>query len=222
LAGVVLAFLAARNERWLLAGILTALASMAKYDAAVVLIALVVALWGTSQGSMRRMALRLAALLAPSLIWLGAWMDYCSAHFGSALAFARAQRFWGRGFAWPWTLASHTAGDLVHLRFLDTKSYSVTELFDAVTVVILVVATIYAFRTMQRHYAVLLLCGLALFVCEPILLSVTREVILFFALFIVLARWCVNRRNLERVLFAGFLPLGYFLIERFVNLRFAG
>jgi len=222
LAAVILAFVFVRQDKWMLVGLLVAIASMAKYDAAIVLVALGFAAWGASDGSMRRFGLRMAASVVPSLIWLGVWMAYCSSRFDSALAFARAQRFWGRGFAWPWTTATHTASSLFHLNFLDTKTYSVTELFDAVTVVLLVVATIYAFRKMQTYYGVLLLSGLALFVCEPILLSVTREVILFFALFIVLARWSVNRRNLERLLFCGFLPLGYFLIDRFVNLRFAG
>jgi Dolichyl-phosphate-mannose-protein mannosyltransferase len=219
----VWAFIAARSNRWLTVGILVAAAAMTKYDAVIILLALAVALWDTrNHSSIGQLAVRLASLVIPSLIWIGSWMAYCAVHLGDPLAFVKAQRAWGRDFAWPWTLVARTVGDLVHLRFLDTRTASVTELFDAVTVLLLLAATIYAFSSMQRYYGVLLLSGLAIFVCEPILLSVTREVILFFALFIVLAHWCGRMRNLERLLYAGFLPLGYFLIERFVNLRFAG
>ena len=84
------------------------------------------------------------------------------------------------------------------------------------------VATISAFAHLRRSYALFLVLATALFACNTVLESTGREVLVVFPLFLVLATWCERHPWLERLLFALFLPTAYYLIERFVTLRFAG
>jgi hypothetical protein len=139
-----------------------------------------------------------AALVGPTAVFFGVWMVVNDHLYGDPLAFIRVQRNWGRHFAFSWTLAHRTIGDLVHLRFLDTSVASVMELSDSVTVVLLAVITVVVFLRVRRSYGVLLGVSLCVYTFQTILYSETREVLVLF------------------------LPSAYFLIDRFANGRFAG
>ena len=104
----------------------------------------------------------------------------------------------------------------MHWRFLDTSTADVTELFDTVTVVLLAVATVYAWRRLHRSIGLLL--GLALCV-------------LTFQTFLPASPgrcWSSSRCRRVRLVdpraplarglvLALFIPCGYFLIQRYVT-----
>ena len=170
----------------------------------------------------KRDSVRSAFLVVPSVVFFGVWMVVCDHLYRQPLAFVRAQADWNRHFAFPWTLAHRTISDLVHLRFLDTSVASVMELFDSVTVVFLAVVTVVVFVRIRRSYGVLLGISWCVYTFQTILYSETREVLVLFPFFMGMARWVVGHPWRERVVLACFLPSAYFLIDRFVNGRFAG
>jgi hypothetical protein len=170
----------------------------------------------------RRTVVRGALTVGPVVAVLAAWAGYSDHLDGTPLAFARAQQAWGRTFAWPWTLAHRTTSDLVHLRFLDTSTASFMELFDAVTVVAMALLAVYTYLRIRRSYGVLLGLGWCVFCFDSILVSETREILVFFPFFVGLAAVAEEHPWRERLLLACFLPSAYFLIERFVTGRFAG
>ncbi len=225
LALVALALLCARNDRWMLAGLFAAGATLTKYYLVVLAVALCVAALDTWLRDRRGPPpwSRLAKVTGPAAVALVGWMVFQEIHLGSPVAFATAQSAqWHRHVGAPWTLAVRTGSDLVHWRFLDTSTASVTELFDVVTIVLLVAAAVYAYRRVSRASGVLLGLGLCIFTFQTYLQSVTREVLVFAPLFVVLGAWTVKRRWLERLLLALFIPCGYYLIQRFVSGAFAG
>ena len=232
LAFVAVALVCARRERWMLAGLCAAGATLTKYFLVVLAVALCVSVIGTwmrdparREGDRRAAVLwtRLGEVAGPTVAVLVAWMVFQQVHLGNALAFAQAQSAqWHRHVGAPWTLAYRTASDLVHWRFLDTSTASATELFDTVTVLLLAGAAVYAYRRLSRSTGVLLGLALCIVTFQTYLQSVTREVLVFAPLFVVLGAWTVRRRWLERLLLALFIPCGYFLIQRYVTGAFAG
>jgi hypothetical protein len=228
LACTVWAFIAARHRHWVLAGLVAAGAFMTKYYFAIAVVALLVEVWEARSGSSgqavpRRRAFGWAVEVAVPTLAAGiAWMVFSAHRYGDALAFVHVQSLWGRHFAFPWTLAWTTAGDLVHLRFLDTGTASVMELFDAVTVVLLVVVAVYSFLRVRRSYGIMLGLAVCIFTFQSILYSETREVLALFPLFIGGARWVDGHPWRERAVLALSIPASYFLISRFVTGRFAG
>jgi hypothetical protein len=110
----------------------------------------------------------------------------------------------------------------VHWRFLDTSTASVNELLDTVTVLLLAGAAVYAWRRLSRSTGLLLGLGVCALTFQTVLLSVTREALVFAPLFVALGSWTVRRRWLERVLLALFIPCAYFLVQRYVTGAFAG
>jgi hypothetical protein len=232
LALVAVGLLCARRGRWLAAGLCAAGASLTKYYLvilAVTLCAMVVAAWlrdPRRSDDGRRVAppwTRLAEVAGPTAAVLVAWLAYLQIRLGDASAITRAQsEQWHRHLGAPWTLAWRTGSDLVHWRFLDTSTASVNELLDAVTVLLLAGATVYAWRRLSRSTGLLLGLGLAVMTFETVLLSVTREALVFAPLFVAFGSWTVRRRWLERLLLALWIPCGYFLVQRYVTGAFAG
>ena len=231
LALVTLALLCAESDRWLLAGLLAAASSMTKYYLVIVAVALCFELWRKrsttrTDGEGPRLVDTLGRYLKvalPTVVVFAAWMIYQQAHVGDPLAFAHAQAaHWDRHLAFPWTLAHRTVSDLIHLRFLDTSTASVTEFFDTVTILLLGGAAVFTYLRINRTLGVLLGLGFCVFTFQALLSSVTREVLVFAPLFLALGTWTANRRWLERMLLVLFIPCGYFLIQRFVTGSFAG
>jgi hypothetical protein len=225
---LVWAFVAARSGHWLLAGLAAAGAAMTNFYLVIVLAALLVEYWQSRPtghrwpDNWRIDGVRPAVLVVPSAVFFGVWMVVCNHLYGDALAFVHAQADWNRHFAFPWTLAHRTLGDLVHLRFLDTSVASVMELFDSVTVLLLAIVTVVVFMRIRRSYGVLLGASWCVYTFQTILYSETREVLVLFPFFMGMARWVGGHPWRERLVLACFLPSAFFLIDRFVNGRFAG
>jgi hypothetical protein len=232
LALVALSLLAARKGQWLVAGVLAAGLALTKYYMALMIVVLAVELWQqrrsrepSVEGSDALVpdALRLAALSLPTVAAFGGWIIYQKVHIGSGLAFLHVQStFWHRHFAAPWTLFANTITELRHWTFLDTSHGSVTILFDFVTVLLLAAMAMYVFRRIRPAYGVLLGLAWCVYCFETMLLSVTREVLVLFPLFLGLGKWASGHPWRERVLLALFIPCAYYLIQRFVTGAFAG
>ncbi len=228
LALVVWAFVAVRHRHWAIAGLCAAGAFLTKYYLAIVVVGLLAEVWGArrtpdrDRDRRRRYPWSLAWVALPTVVAIAGWMVYCAQRYGDALAFVHAQSHWNRHFGSPWTLAWTTGGDLVHLRFLDTGTASVTELFDTVTVVLLVVLAVYSFVRVRRSYGILLGLAVCIFTFQNILYSETREVLALFPFFIGGAEWVARHPWRERVVLALFIPSAYFLCTRFVSGMFAG
>jgi hypothetical protein len=228
LALAVWAFIAVRNRWWLTAGVLVAGAAMTKYYLALLIVPLLMEVASNRPGDPEsaagrwRNGLNVAAIIGPTVAAFVTWMAVCAHLYGDALAFVHVQSEWNRRFAFPWNLASTTAGDLFHLRFLDTSVASVAELFDAVTVVLLGVLAIVVFFKVRRSYGVFLGLAWCTFAFQTVLYSETREVLVLFPFFIGLARWVDGHPWRERLVLTCFLPSTYFLVGRFVTNRFAG
>ena len=236
LAVATLAFLAARRGHFVAAGLLAAAAAMGKYYLVILLVPLAMEVWfaprdraGWRAGRdldwlspLRVTAARMAAVAAPTLLIMAAWVAYEKAHFGEWLAFIHAQAQWHRHASWPWTSIGQAVSDLVHWRLLDTSTASVVELFDLVTVVLLAVAAVVAFIRIRPSYGVLLGLAWCVFTFQTILLSESREVLVLFPFFAALGLWVARHPWRERALLFLFLPCGYFLLERFVTGKFAG
>lgn len=220
--------MAVRHRHWAVAGLCCAGAFLTKYYLAIVVVGLLAEVWGTRRtldrdpGVRRRYIGALAWVALPTVGALAGWMVYCARRYGDALAFIHVQSHWNRHFAFPWTLAWTTGGDLIHLRFLDTSTASVTELFDTVTVILLVVLAVYPFVRVRRSYGILLGLAVCIFTFQNILYSETREVLALFPFFIGGAEWVARHPWRERVVLALFIPSAYFLCARFVTGMFAG
>jgi hypothetical protein len=96
------------------------------------------------------------------------------------------------------------------------------ELFDSVTVVLLIGVAVYSYLRIRRSYGVMLGLAACAFTFQTILYSETREVLALFPFFIGGAHWVDGHPWRERAVLACFLPASYFLISRFVTNRFAG
>jgi hypothetical protein len=169
-----------------------------------------------------RTVARLSSVVVPTVVVFSGWMIYLFVRTGSAISFLHTQAaLWNRHFAFPWTLAHRTASDFFHWRFL-TQTMAVTELFDAVTVVLLAIVAIYCYLRVRKSYGVLLGLGWCVYCFETVLMSETREVLVLFPFFVGLGAWATRGRWREPLLLALFIPCGYFLLERFVQGHFAG
>jgi hypothetical protein len=225
---LVWTFIAARRGNWLLVGLGAALTCMTVFYLGIVVIALVFEIWQARPAGEHwpegwtRDGLRIAMVSVPTALFLAVWIIICDHLDADPFAFERAQAIWGRHFAFPWTLAHRTLSDLVHLRFLDTSTASVMELFDSVTVVMLAVVTVVVFVKVRRSYGVLLGSCLCVFTFQTILYSETREVLVLFPLFIGLGSWVAGHPWRERVVLCLFVPSAYYLTTRFVTGAFAG
>jgi hypothetical protein len=228
LAFVVWSFIAARRGRWLLAGLAALGAAMTVYYLVVVLAALLVE-YGQARSREKRFledwhqdVVQPVALVGPSVVFFALWTVVCDHLYGDPLEFINAQKLWGRHFAYPWTLFHQTASILIHLQFLDTGVASFMELYDAVTLVLLAVLTVYVFLRVRKSYGVLLGVSFVVYSCESILNHETREVLVLFPFFAGLGKWVVGHPWRERFLLACFLPSAYFLVERFSTGKWAG
>ena len=176
------AIYAARRERWLLAGVLGALAAAARSDGFVLFVPLVwIYLWGPRPGAPRadvdwRTPLGLVRRARPSILLLGlvplglvAYLVYCAASGWSFTEpFYAASHYWGRGFAGPFSeiviaVRHFVSHDLVaaitntHVRVFyvgDPLNWTWSNVIDVLWLVPLAAALLAAWRTLPAVYVV--------------------------------------------------------------------
>jgi hypothetical protein len=228
----LLACVTARRGQWLMAGLLAAAATLTSYYLVVIVIVLAVEVWhrrqerkkdGRPVGSWEHEVIRLSAVSLPTLAAMGLFMAYQQSHLGNAYAFVHAQQvMWHRHIAGPWTLFHHTVVSVLHWQFANDGVAGVTEVFDLASVILLALAAVYAFLRIRRSYGVLLGLCWCVFTFQTFLLSVSREVLVLFPLFLCAGMWTSRRLWRERALLILLVPCAFFLIQRFVTGAFAG
>jgi hypothetical protein len=164
----------------------------------------------------------IVCLFAPIISALLCWLHLDTQTYGDPLAFIHVQKDWNRRFSYPWRLIPHTIKDFAHLRFLDTASQSFMEVFDAATVVALIILAVYCFFRFRASWGLWLTSAVAIFTFQTNLYSETREVLVLFPFFAGMSRFTDGHPWRERVLLFFFLPSAYYLIWRFESGRFAG
>lgn len=192
LAFALPSWLAARRGRWVLAGVLAGGAAFVRIDGLFLGIALAVE-WLASGGGRR---LRDGAALVVPWLVTGGFFLYLHAITGDWLAWNHAQRDgWGRKFTAPWT-AFHTSWDAARSSLQGTAyEWSFRAEVTAVLLgVALTIVLLVARRWGEATYVGLQVAALA---TSSYYLSVARSTLLWFPLWLLLARWSLTRRWLH-------------------------
>lgn len=182
LALVVGAFLAARRERWLLAGALGALASLARLNGLILLPALAVEAAHQYHGSRR---------LRRDWLWLGlitlgpAIYLYVNYHVtGSPITFMTIQReHWIRQLAWPWDGLRQLAHGLTYRPPAEKQMVVLQELIFTALGAAGVIGSLVKLRP---SYTVWMALNWLLFTSNSFVISVPRYTLTLFPLFILL------------------------------------
>ncbi len=189
------AWVAVRRERWLLAGVLTAGATATR----VLGLALVAAVWveyvvlrwrsrgpGTAPGGWGRRVGEVGALLLP-LAPLVAFAGYFSARTGHWDAYTRAMReHWGRTVAAPWDGFLTTWRAAVNGE--QASSFQIFWWAEILAVVVGVVLGVVLLRRRRWGEATFVLACTAIMSCSSYWASGVRAVLVWFPLYLVLAR----------------------------------
>jgi hypothetical protein len=202
IAEVVWAFLAMRSGRPLLAGVLVGLATLTKLYAIVLVVPLAVEALAVSAPAARaRLGVLARLAVGPALGATGLALFYWMV-FGDALRFLGAQQDWvGRHFAAPWVALGNAINPMPTLGINDAAS-----ILDIACVIVLVAATVYAWRRLRRSYAVLLVVQLAVFTSTTSLVGTSRWTLDAFPLFIAGGVFAAERRWAKLSLVALSLP----------------
>jgi hypothetical protein len=202
LAEVVWAFLAARQGRPLLAGVLVGVAAMTKVYAIVFALPLAVEVVVCTSPQWRARLTALARTAVGPVLGLCGLVVFYGAVFGDPLRFITAHQEWaGRYFAAPWVAIGNALNPLPTLSLNDAAA-----LLDLVCVVALLGATVYAWRRLRRSYAVLLAVQLLVFTSTTSLTGTSRWALDAFPLFIAGGVLVADRRWLRGVLAVALLP----------------
>ena len=211
----VAAVLAARRERWALAGILAGLAALTRPTGVLLVVPLVI----MRLKGRRRLGRQLAWALSPVAV-LGAYLAILAANGFSWLAPFRVEAFWQRADVGPITgiasavvTAVNSAAAIV-LRGQPVFDPTLKGLFTpnaecVLLLLVLVIAVVFlvaCFRRLPLQYgaygaAVLLMCVSSPAVGQP-LVSFDRYVLTIFPLWMAAGAWIAQRR-LERVAVAA-------------------
>ncbi|MGN6475167.1 MAG: hypothetical protein ACTHK4_16160, partial [Mycobacteriales bacterium] len=191
LAFALPSWLAARRGRGVAAGLLAGLAAVVRIDGLVLGLALIVHWLATD----RRWSWRLAALAAPFVATFGYFADL-RAITGDWLAWSHAQAAgWSRTFTLPWRSfdaswrAAFSPRPYTHYEWAFRAGIAAV-LLGVVLTVLLVVWR----RWGEATYVGLQVVGLA---CSAYYRSVPRATLLWFPLWLLLARWSLQRRWLH-------------------------
>ncbi|HYY99276.1 MAG TPA: mannosyltransferase family protein, partial [Pyrinomonadaceae bacterium] len=161
-------FIAARQRRWPLAGVLGALACMTRANGLALVPALAFEVWGEYRATGRRMSARWLWALVPA----AGFVVYLLINWqvqGDPFAFLRAQdEYWYRTFAWPWDgLAAswRTAG-------VDRASEALMVGWQELLFVLLGLGlTVWTWLRMRASYAAWMTCNWLLWSCTKFVLS---------------------------------------------------
>jgi hypothetical protein len=183
-------WLAARRGRWLAAGLLAGGAGLVRIDGVFLGLALIVE-WATRAGAGRRWR-DLAPLTAPFVVTAG-YFGYLHHVTGDWLAWQHAQAAgWGRHLTAPWT-AFHTSWSAARS---PAQGLPYAWSFRAEVLAILLGVALTVILLVRRRWGEAVFVGLqvAALATSSYYLSVARSTLLWFPLWLLLARWSLNRR----------------------------
>jgi Mannosyltransferase (PIG-V) len=196
-------FLALRQGKWLVAGLLAALATLARVQGILLLLPLVfeAARRARAAGtwpSWRERGALLAAVSLP-IAALAAFTVYLHARFGQWGAIASAQaNGGGRGLNWPWVGFLRAGRRLAEDGFAPNY-FQAHILLDTAFTLLFIALALAAVRYLPAVYAIFCWAALAIVLCTPAhnwyaLSSNMRYLLAAFPLFWLFGRWGVDRR----------------------------
>ena len=197
LAFALSSWLAARRGHWLVAGLLAGGAAFVRIDGLFLGVALVVEWLVRGRPYQLRSGLPLAA---PWVVTAG-FFAYLHSVTGDWLAWLHAERDgWGRSLTAPWT-ALHTSWNAA---FSPTQGAGYEWSFRAeiLAVFLGVALTIVLFVLRRWGEATFVGLQVVALACSAYYLSVARSTVLWFPLWVLLARWSVRREWLHRAYLA--------------------
>jgi hypothetical protein len=180
LALTVAAFYYARTNRWPLACILAALASLTRSQGMIIALPLLIEYFRDRNFSLRKIGWNIAAFaLFPAALF--AFALFLKLKFGSWTVVFDVQNTWGRHLMWPWHPLAW------FLRHAPTLSLEHHDKLDFCFLLLLLGAAIAGLRRLRVSYSVYIWTAVVFFSCWGVLGSIPRFDLVIFPLFVVLA-----------------------------------
>ena len=185
LAFAIGAWWAVRTDRWVLGGILAAIASVARINGVFLVLALVV-MFVAQRGRDHRPYLgRAFGLIAVGLSGVAAYFAYLLAATGNVFAWFDAQAVgWHRTLNWPWVTFANTADEALYSHTVDHRFQSVLDITFAVLAVVAVVVLV---RKKQWAAALFVAITIGSLMTSNTYLSLARTTLVLFPLAILMA-----------------------------------
>lgn len=239
------AFLALRRERWLVAGVLIALATLTRPVGILLDLALVaqyvavqreelasiigtLRLGGVAAGAIRPALMRLwregRGLIAPAMLPVAAVAGFCLylyPTFHTLMAPSAAENAtWGRRLSWPWDGFAQAGGALLH----DALPFRLHAVLDIGFTLLFLALAVLAVRWLPLCYALVGCATAALALLTPMhvydwvgLGSNVRFMLVMFPLFMLLAWWGEERHGVHLAIFSYSVLLLVLLTFEFVG-----
>ena len=216
MALVLGSFLAARTERWWLAGVLGGLAALARVNGLILIPALAAEAftqWLARPAGERRIRFEWLAIGLVAVGFMG-YLALNRAVYGDAFTFLRIQHeHWFKSLDWPWNGISGVFNWLQSPKFDNVVMLGVMELL---FITIGLVATVHAAFRFRLSWFAWMAGNWLLFVSTSFVVSVPRYALTLFPLYVSLA--LLSRRRLALVLVSGVSLAGLvFFAGRFAN-----
>ena len=217
LACALWGWLFARQDRWVAASVLVALASTVRISGVFLAIGLVVQYLVAHRGRLRPDA---AALALPFLA-VGAYFAYLGAITGDVLRWQAAQELgWGRTFTLPWDAFSTT---LAAARYgMQGAEYGWSFAAEIVAVLVGVVLTVVLLVLRRWGEATYVGLSVAALATSTYYLSVGRATLLWWPLFVLLALAASKRPEVHTAYVAAAAPVMALLVLTFTSGRWVG
>ncbi len=225
------AFFAARQNHWVVAMALVALAVITRQQGIVVGIALVFEYGQQTGWNWRKINLRTLVSFSFPVISLSGWLTWNWLTFGNFFAPVTAtQNYWGRSLAWPWKSVLAQVGGLLYRDPGKSDWNPLTQYWDAMPVfdftvtLVFIVLAIFSFRFLQNgqlriSYFIYSLGCLLLPLSSPAsddpLHSLPRYLLLSFPTFITITLLSNRSRLFKQGWLAISIGLSGMLIARF-------
>ncbi len=209
-------FLAARRERWMLAGCLGALAGLARVSGFLLVPALAMEAFERYRVT-HRWRWSWLWVIAP-LLGLSGYLLLNARVVGDPLAFITFQReHWFRSMALPWTGVQETIRAISWRPPAEAAILGVQELL---FVVLGFVCTVVCWIKLRRSYAVWMTLNWALFAAASFIMSVPRYTLVMFPIYILFAKLAASRFWSNVITIWSILYLALF-VSLFVQGRWA-
>ena len=218
----VAAFLALRQQRWVLAGVFAALATLARNQGILLVLPIVVQIY-TSQVHPRLRALQRSwpgprsliamslGILLPVIAYAGFTL-YLAARFGTIFAASRAEAgFWGKDLTVPFVGFARIGNALLRLG-LAPNLFQAHILIDSIFALLLIGLAVVVWRARQPlPYVVYTIATVLVLFALPghnwlALASIGRYMLVVFPVFVVFGQWG-QHRGVERWLLVASVPL---------------
>jgi hypothetical protein len=174
------AFYYARKNRWLLACIFTALATLTRSQGIILIFPLLIEYFAQRNFNWRKITWNISGFaLIPAALF--GFIIFLRLKFGSWNVMFDVQAAWGRHLMWPWYPLAW------FLRHAPTLSPEHRDKLDFSFLVLLVISGVCAFRRLRLSYSVYIWTAAVFFSCWGMFGSIPRFDLVIFPLFIVFA-----------------------------------